>query len=137
MRNYYGAEQWKKWILECSRSGMEIKKWCKCHNLSDNLFFRWRKRLVDLGEMEWPPRTEKNAETVTADQALPQVIQVNLPVSPKREPEQTTTSDNRSRLDGNIMEAQIMIETPVNGYHIYIGNGFSQETLKKVMEVAK
>ena len=135
MRTYYGAAQWKEWILECWDSGMEIKEWCTLHNLRDNLFFRWRKRLIERGELEGDPCTGNLQKHSGDGNALPQVIQVNLPVSPESRID--SAASKQTLLSESIMEAQIMIETPVNGCHIYVGSKFSQETLRKVMEVVK
>ena len=137
MRIYHGATQWKEWILECRDSGMEIKTWCSLHDLSDNLFFRWRKRLIERGELEWDPDTGNLQENSCDGNALPQVIQVNLPVSSESRINSTASSARQTLLSESIMEAQIMIETPVNGCHIYVGSGFSPEALRKVIEVVK
>ena len=137
MRTYHGATQWKEWILECRDSGMEIKTWCSLHDLSDNLFFRWRKRLIECGELEWDPDTGNLQENSCDGNALPQVIQVNLPVSSESRINSTASSPRQTLLSESIMEAQIMIETPVNGCHIYVGSGFSPEALRKVIEVVK
>ena len=135
MRTYYKAAQWKEWILECRDSGMEIKTWCNQHNLSDNLFFRWRKRLIERGELECDPDTGILQENSSDNNTLPQVIQVNLPVSSESRPASASSSVRHTLLSESIAEAQIMIETPVNGCHIYVGSGFSPEVLRKVMEV--
>ena len=137
MRTYYKAAQWKEWILECRDSGMEIKTWCSLHDLSDNLFFRWRKRLIERGELEWDPDTGNLQENSSANNTLPQVIQVNLPVSSESRPASASSSVRHTLLSESIAEAQIMIETPVNGCHIYVGSGFSPEALRKVIEVVK
>ena len=137
MRTYHGAAQWKEWIMECRDSGMEIKTWCSLHNLSDNLFFRWRKRLIERGELEWDPDTGILQVNSCECNALPQVIRVNLPVSSESRIDSAASSVRHTLLSESIIEAQIMIETPVNGCHIYVGSGFSPETLRKVMEVVK
>ena len=137
MRTYYGAAQWKEWILECWDSGMEIKEWCSLHHLSDNLFFRWRKRLIERGELEWDPGTGTLQGNSCDGNTLPPVIQVNLPVSSESGIGSAASSAKQTLLNESIMEAQIMIETPENGCHIYVGSKFSQETLRKVMEVMK
>ena len=135
MRTYYKAAQWKEGILEGRDSGMEIKTWCNQHNLSDNLFFRWRKRLIERGELECDPDTGILQENSSDNNTLPQVIQVNLPVSSESRPASASSSVRHTLLSESIAEAQIMIETPVNGCHIYVGSGFSPEVLRKVMEV--
>ena len=137
MRTYHGAAQWKEWILECRDSGMEIKTWCSLHDLSDNLFFRWRKRLIERGELEWDPDTGNLQINPCDGNTLPQVLQVNLPVSSESSAASASSSVRHTLLSESIAEAQIMIETPVNGCHIYVGSGFSQEALRKVMEVVK
>lgn len=137
MRTYYGAAQWKEWILECRDSGMEIKAWCRLHHLKDNLFFRWRKRLIERGELERDPDTGNLKENSCNGTTLPQVIQVNLPVSSEFRIGSAASSAKQTLLSESIIEAKIMIETPVNGCHIYVGEGFSQEALRKVMEVVK
>ena len=114
---------------------MEIKTWCNQHNLSDNLFFRWRKRLIERGELECDPDTGILQENSSDNNTLPQVIQVNLPVSSESRPASASSSVRHTLLSESIAEAQIMIETPVNGCHIYVGSGFSPEVLRKVMEV--
>ena len=135
MRTYHGAAQWKEWILECRDSGMEIKTWCDLHHLSDNLFFRWRKRLTERGELEWNPVTGRLQGNSCDSNTLPQVVQVNLPTPSEFRTVSASSPVRQTPLSESIMEAQIMIETPVNGCHIYVGSGFSQEALRKVMEV--
>ena len=74
-RVYYSEEQWKAWMTECCNSGLKIKDWCEQHGLSDNLFFRWRKRLLDQGKIVWKPSVNT---TNTGNDQLPAVVQVNL-----------------------------------------------------------
>ena len=111
MRTYHGAAQWKEWILECRDSGMEIKTWCSLHDLSDNLFFRWRKRLIERGELEWDPDTGNLQENSCDGNALPQVIQVNLPVSSESRINSTASSPRQTLLSESIMEVQIAPQT--------------------------
>lgn len=131
-RTHYGAEQWKEWILECRNSGLSIKEWCECHNLRDNLFFRWRRRLIDRGELDEFLYKKEEAKSSGGNPVLPQVVQVNLHASPSL----AGSAPNRENFPAdNIISSRIMIETPINGCHIFVGTGFSQDTLRKVLEV--
>ena len=43
-----GAEKWKKIIAEQEASGESAGKWCKDHNISDNRFYWWRRKLYGV-----------------------------------------------------------------------------------------
>lgn len=133
-RKYYGSEQWKTWILECMASGQKIKDWCLSNGVSESQFFRWKKRLVDRGELEWHKHqlvpTDKNA-------GKPMVVQMNFSDLEGTPPYKTDRFQAHASLAESILASQVVIEAPSSGCRIYVGTGFSQDTLKKVMEVIR
>ena len=134
-RTYYEASQWKAWILEHKNSGITIKEWCLAHGVNTTCFFRWRKRLVDQGELvldeEGPGIDVPNRRS-----DAPAVVQVNsTDLGSRQDQESIGASSQRASLAESILASQIVIEAPASGCRIYVGTGFSQETLRRVMEV--
>lgn len=141
-KKYYGRNQWKQWILECRDSGLTVSEWCNQHSLDRNRFFKWRRKFLEDGTIEYYPlrsdRTCKHSglETDEEDREFPSVLQVNLDSLQSGNDEDNTLPGAPAQETGQLLiHSQVMIETPIQGYRIHLGTGFDQDVLKKLLEV--
>ena len=140
-RKYYGRDQWKQWILECKDSGLTINEWCNQHGLNKNRFFKWRKKFLEDGTIEYYPmrtvRIRKEEEKKSdEDTQFPAVVQVNLDtLQSEKERGNVPPESSAGRLCQPFTDSQVMVETPVQGFRIHLGTGFDPDVLKKLLEV--
>jgi len=45
-------ELWAGRISECRNSGQNVKVWCKENGISEQSYYRWQKRLFEMGKAE-------------------------------------------------------------------------------------
>ena len=136
-RTYYSADQWKAWILEWKASGMQIKGWCNLKGLDCTVFYRWRRKFIDKGELN--PNTFEDMGTEKcndSDAHAPAVVQINLSDLDQKI-DHLPDSSSRAPVSECVLSSQLVIEAPISGYRVYVGNDFSQETLKRIMEVLR
>lgn len=117
---------WDLLIKEAARSGISVSEFCLRHNLRKNLFYRMSKI---LGYTDGGRRTEKWEAAAAAPvnrKSLPALVEVPMgivesgrscaPAEPQEGP-----------------EAQIMIR--YGEFRITVGDHFSSESLRRVLEV--
>ena len=142
IRIHYGEEQWEQWILECRDSGMAIKDWCAQHDLDRHQFYKWRKKLLSDGTIDDYPRRSKRTHSHSEPEAeghLPAVVQVDLAESGTGSGDGPGMPDFGGEEKGWLPfpDSQVMIETPLQGYRIHLGSGFSQDVLRRLREVVQ
>lgn len=122
-------EEWVIRIAEAESAGTTIRQWCKEKGISKGSYYYWHKILKEEGML--PGQSEQiygNGATLTSPSVtrkpVPGFVEFSLPVShsPASVP-QTGFSFN----------SQIMLQLGV--CQVFIGDGFSSETLSRVMEV--
>lgn len=45
VKTRYRREQWKKLILECQMSGMNVEDWCAGHDVTKHAYYYWLRKL--------------------------------------------------------------------------------------------
>ncbi len=43
------AAEWAARIRSCRSSGLSVRQWCSDHNISPQTYYRWQRRLFDIG----------------------------------------------------------------------------------------
>lgn len=117
---------WDLIIAEAARSGISVSEFCLRHNLSKNLFYRMSKVLGYTDGGRRTAKWEAAAAAPLACNAVPALVEVPMeiveascsctPTEPQEGP------DNR-----------IMINC--GAYRITVGDHFSSESLRRVLEV--
>ena len=132
-RRYYGAAQWKKWIIEQRGSGMTVVDWCDSHGFGTGLYYKWRRKLVAKGELVLDdiPQTT----SICAPKKAPAIVQVNIAELSSDATAGGDCVSSRTLLAESILASRIVIEAPSSGCRVFVGKDFSQETLRRVMEV--
>ena len=122
-------EEWVIRIAEAESSDTTIRQWCKENGISKGSYYYWHKILKNEGLL--PGQTEQTAEdegTLSSSPVLTKSVPdfAELPLPINRSP----VSDPQT---GFVFNSQIMLQ--LRGCQVFIGDGFSSETLTRVMEV--
>lgn len=122
-------EEWVIRIAEAESGETTIRQWCKEKGISKGSYYYWHKILKQEGLL--PAQSEQiygNKATLSSTsvthKTVPDFVEIPLTVghSPASIP-QTGFSFN----------SQIMLQ--LGGCQVFVGDGFSSETLSRVMEV--
>jgi hypothetical protein len=118
---------WEKLIEEAARSGLSVSEFCTQHNLSTNLFYRKAK---SLGYMAEGKRTEKweAAASGNPGPCNPMPAFVAVPLGLVEGSRSCTCSEQHGT-----PQPQIIIR--YGGFQIALGDRFSDESLRRVLEV--
>lgn len=122
-------EEWVIKIAEAESSGTTIRQWCKENGISKGSYYYWHKILKNEGLL--PGQTvqdDENDDTLSRPPVLhksvPDFAELPLPISkPPVSVPQTGFSFN----------PQVMLQ--LRACQVFVGDGFSPETLARVMEV--
>lgn len=122
-------EEWAETIEAAARSGLRISEFCRKNEVSTNYFYRYA---LLLGYTSGGKRTEKWFAAVSRTSengALSTDVQALVPV-----PVQTVRMAWEST---DIPPVQPQISILHDSFRIDIGDGFSQDTLRRVLEVVR
>ncbi len=118
--------EWDLLIAEAARSGISVSEFCLRHNLPKNLFYRMSKVLGYTSGGKRTAKWEAAAAAPVSCNAVPALVEVPMgiveggrfctPAGPQEEP-----------------EVQIMIR--YGEFRITVGDHFSSESLRRVLEV--
>lgn len=124
-------QHWSEIVIAAYRSGEKIRHWCQKHGINEKGFHGWAKK---LGYTENGKRTDKyyslmedpTTEIPEVAMAVPVFVEVPSQVLENfREPVQVFPSDHP------------LITVQAGSYQIGIRDGFSEQTLSKVLEVIR
>ena len=122
-------EEWVIKIAEAESSETTIRQWCKENGISKGSYYYWRRILKNEGLL--PGQTVKAVEdegTLSCSpilhKSVPDFAEIPLPIS------RSPASDPQT---GFLFHSQIMIQ--LRNCQVFIGDGFSSETLTRVMGV--
>ena len=130
--------EWISIIKEARASEQSIKDWCLMKGISRTSFYKWQARLTEKGVLEGFPKLEqsgydrKEASSNGDESSEDYPCFVEFVIN-KEEPEMESRDIPTSELAEEFQESKIMIQR--NSYQVFVGNGFSEDTLKKVLEV--
>ncbi len=153
MSNHKSQEKWIKIIEDAARSGMRIADFCRKNGIHENVFYR---NTLILGYTKNGKRTEKWTNAVSSAEAEKWTDAVSSSEAEKwtdtvapAETEKCNTSDHPSfvpvpvqtvRAAWRISEpdaGQSQIAIHHDSFRIVVGEGFSQDTLRRVLEVMR
>ena len=124
---------WKDLILAAEAYGGTRTEWMKMHGVSKDAYYYWRRALYKRGMLTTgdfnPTEDIQIPPTICLDSKQPASL-VEYKVNTV--PEKKTNHDNRESGDV-IFASSIAINR--NGYWINVGDNFSEETLRRVLEV--
>lgn len=118
---------WEELITEAARSGISVSEFCSQHSLSKNLFYRMTKL---LGYTDGGRRTEKWEAAASGGPVScnPMPALVAVPVGIVESSRSGVCEDHQG-----IPQPQIIIR--YGGFQIAVGDSFSNESLRRVLEV--
>jgi len=118
--------QWRQIIMECNRSSITKREWCKQNGVREKSFFYWQRKIRKMA-----------ADSLGASIAsLPAAMPDNNPGKFVEVPMHTASSG----LDGNeAMPSRISPElmVQVNDCRIFVTSSIHESTLKTVMKVIR
>lgn len=126
---------WKKVILTAEASEGTRTDWMRRHGISDGSYYYWHKVLSDRGMLD--DRSMDALDTIP----LPEPVQgryaeqqalIEYPANAGEKPAPPSLSGNQGMCHA-ATSTQILIHR--NGYSVSIGNDFSSQTLRRVLEV--
>ena len=126
-------ERWNRIVMEAYASRQPIAHWCAEHSIRTNNFHRWSKK---LGYTKDGKRTEKclaliegQGENVAAPIIPASPLFVEVPAQ--------TLGCFTDPATGPFSAAGPLITIQAGNYQIGIRDGFSEQTLSKVLEVVR
>ena len=128
MSKHRSREEWTAIIESAARSGLRVSDFCRQNNISKNLFYR---NSLRLGYTSGGKRTEKWIAAVSAESecSSPSGNPALVPV-----PVQTVQMAWRPN---GFSYGQSQISILHDSFRIVIEDGFSQDTLRCVLEVMR
>lgn len=71
---------WTKWIAECRKSGMPVKRWCAEKGCSTTTFYRWEREILEASRQKG---REPDADSVKqeVEAVRPAVVLAEVPIS--------------------------------------------------------
>lgn len=110
-------EKWSPIILEMEESGQSARCWCREHDVNVDQFYYWRRKLGMNQQGRKVPSTQDTGGT-------PGIAEIRL-VLPQ---------DHRPASEP-LFQPQVMIKS--ESFQVYVGTGFDDETLRRVLGVVK
>lgn len=126
-------EYWNKIVSEAYKSQEPITQWCAEHNIRENNFHRWSKK---LGYTKDGKRTEKCLALIEDQLLYPSAPIVPAPPLFVEVPAQALGKMTEATTD-IIPSAHPLITIQAGSYQIGIQDGFNEQTLSKVLEVIR
>ena len=74
VKNHYRMEQWRKLIIECKNSGLNVQDWCAQNDITKHAYYYWLRKLREEA-CEDLPAIPKKAKAVSFKK-----IEVETPV---------------------------------------------------------
>lgn len=115
-RTVKGAEDARECLAAATAAGMTVYGWCTANNVAPSALYHWRQRLAALGG--GPQFVEVTAAAPVRPARVPAKVQ------PTPAPE--SSGDPRARY-----------EVHVGGCHLVVGDDFRDETLARLLRVAR
>ena len=128
MSKHRSREEWTAIIESAARSGLRVSDFCRQNNISKNLFYR---NSLRLGYTSEGKRTEKWIAAVSAESEGS-----SLSGNPALVPVPVQTVQMAWRPTG-FSYGQSQISILHDSFRIVIEDGFSQDTLRCVLEVMR
>lgn len=129
MAKHKSREAWAATIEAAIRSGLKISEYCRKNDISENHFYRYA---LLLGYTSGGKRTEKWS---TAASGIPEKT-VPSADAPALVPVPAQTV-RMAWAPTNVPPAQPQISILHNSFRVDIADGFSQDTLRRVLEVVR
>ena len=117
------AKKWRPLILEMERSKKSARVWCSENNIRVNQFYYWRKKL-NLHEHSHDDESSEDRKAKPRKANAPSgIAEIRLVIPQEKKPDQP------------LFKPEVMIKA--EGLQLYVGAGFDDETLRKVLGVVK
>ena len=120
-------EMWKERIEEANNS-TGVRIWCREKGISISKYYYWHKVLVDEGMLPKYKSTAVSALNSPREKDVPQPVFAEIDLSRSM----AVPVILHSSL-GHIMDSQIVIQR--DDCQVFVGEGFSAPTLRRVLEV--
>ena len=52
IRQRFSAEEWKRRVTACRRSGDSVTLWCREHNVNTKTYYRWERKLLRMADQQ-------------------------------------------------------------------------------------
>ena len=138
VRIHREEDDWISLIREARASKQSIKDWCLMKGINRTSYYYWLARLKEKGILTETSQSRQNrsdrnkvsSNRNESPEGYPCFVEF---IMNKEEPEREGRDIPTRELAQEFQESKIMIQH--NSYQVFVGNGFSEDTLKRVLEV--